>query len=151
MASYDVSHLFTNVPLTETINIILDELFTSPSATFLGLTRTLFRSFLELAVTNSFFEFNGRLYRQVEGLGLGLPAASTSANIFISYHRKKFLNSCPTNFTPVFYRRYVDDTFVLFRNEQHAQLFFDHINSHHQSLKFNMEIEQNNLLLFLDV
>ena len=55
MASYGVSNLFTNVPLTETINIILDELlFTSPSATFLGLTRTLFKTFLELVVTNSF-------------------------------------------------------------------------------------------------
>ena len=152
MASYDVSNLFTNVPLTETINIILDELFTSPSSTFLGLTRNLFRTFLELAVTNSFFFlFNGRLYKQVEGLGMGLPAAPTFSNIFMSYHEKKILNSCPTAFAPVFYRRYVDDTFVLFRNKQHAQLFFDHINSHHQSLKFTMEIEQNNRLPFLDV
>ena len=89
MASYDVSNLFTNVPLTETINIILDELFTSPSSTFLGLTRNIFRTFLELAVTNSFFLFNGRLYKQVEGLGMGLPAAPTFANIFMSYHEKK--------------------------------------------------------------
>ena len=74
MASYEVSNLFTNVPLIETINIILDELFTSPSATFLGLTRNLFITFLKLAVTNSFFLFNGRLHRQVEGLGMGLPA-----------------------------------------------------------------------------
>ena len=84
MASYDVSNLFTNVPLTETINIILDKLFTSPSATFLGLTKNLCRTFLELAVTNSFFLFNVRLYRQVEGLGMGLPAAPTFANIFMS-------------------------------------------------------------------
>ena len=88
MASYAVSNLFTNVTLAETINIILDE-FTSPSATFLGLTRNLFRTFLELAVTNSFFLFNGRLYRQVEGLGMGLPAAPTFGNIFMSYHEKK--------------------------------------------------------------
>ena len=102
MASYDVSNLFTNVPLTETINIILDELFTSPSSTFLGLTRNVFRTFLELAVTNSFFLFNGRLYKQVEGLGMGLPAAPTFANIFMSNHEKIFLNSCPTAFCPCF-------------------------------------------------
>ena len=84
MASYDVSNLFTNVPLSETINITLDELFTSPSAAILGLTRNLSKKFPKLAVTNSFFLFNGRLYGQVEGLGMGLPAAPTFANIFLS-------------------------------------------------------------------
>ena len=54
MASFDIESLFTNVPLQETIDICLDNLFIQPSTTILGLSRKLFRSLLELAVMNSF-------------------------------------------------------------------------------------------------
>ena len=50
-----------------------------------------------------------------------------------------------------FYRRYVDDTFCLFNNEHEALLFFEFLNSHHDSIKFTMEKEANYTLAFLDV
>ena len=34
MTSFDVSNLYTNIPLMETINIILDSLFTNVADTF---------------------------------------------------------------------------------------------------------------------
>ena len=39
----------------------------------LGLAKDFFRTLLELSVLNSFFIFNGNFYRQIEGLGMGLP------------------------------------------------------------------------------
>ena len=64
MASFDVENLFTNVPLNETINIILDQLFTLPNSTVIGLTKALFKNLLELSVLNSFFIFNDKLFKQ---------------------------------------------------------------------------------------
>ena len=57
----------------------------------------------------------------------------------------------PTNFKPVFYRRYVDDTFVLFTDKSHAVQFLNYINPQHDNINFTMETAINNSLSSLDV
>ena len=64
---------------------------------------------------------------------------------------KRYLNDCPTQFKPVLYRRYVDDTFCLFNRRDDVDRFLQHINSFHPDIKFTFEIEENNTLPFLDV
>ena len=150
MASFDVENLFTNIPLQETIQIIVQQLFSSPVSTIMGLTRDLFTQLLDLAVTNSFFMFNNKFYSQVDGLGMGLPLGPTFANIFLSFHEKSWLEDCPSDFKPVFYRRYVDDCFILFSSSDHAPKFLDYLNSKHQNMKFTSELEQNGKISFLD-
>ena len=54
-------------------------------------------------------------------------------------------------FKPVFYERYVDDIFVLFRKEEQLQLFPNYFNSCHENIKFTSEKESNNKLSFLDI
>ena len=51
----------------------------------------------------------------------------------------------------LFYRRYVDDIFCVFDNENDAKLFFDFINSQHPNIKLTIEKETNKVLAFLDV
>ena len=150
MASFDVDSLFTNVPLRETINICLQALFVNPTDTVCGLTKKFFTTLLELSVLNSFFIFNNQLYKQVEGLGMGLPLGPTFANIFMCYHEQIWLRDCPDSFRPVFYRRYVDDTFLLFEHSSHAPLFLEYLNNKHNSIRFTMETEINGKLPFLD-
>ena len=82
---------------------------------------------------------------------MGLPLGPTLANIFMCNFESLWLSSCPPEFKPVVYRRYVDDTFVLFRHPSHAPLFLDYINSKHANIHFTMEKEQNFILPFLDV
>ena len=82
MASFDIENLYTNIPLVETIDIILDKLFTSPCSVVLGLPRSMFKALLELSVMHSFFLFNGKFYKQTDGLGMGQPLSPTFANIF---------------------------------------------------------------------
>ena len=151
MASFDVESLFTNIPLQETIDIILKYLFTSDNNTVIGLSQKYFRELLQHSVLNSFFIFDNVLYKQTEGLGMGLPLGPTFANIFMCYHESKWLNDCPVDFRPVFYQRYIDDTFLLFNDKHHASLFLNYLNCKHQNIKFTMEAEANNELPFLDV
>ena len=61
------------------------------------------------------------------------------------------LDDCPLRFHPLFYSRYVDDTFVLFKGEYEADLFLDYVNTLHPNMKFTIEKEENNCLSFLDV
>ena len=62
-----------------------------------------------------------------------------------------FIEQCPDSFKPVFYKRYVDDTFVLFKHHSHAELFLNFINEFHPNIQFSMDIESNNQLSFLDL
>ena len=150
MASFDIENLFTNVPLGETISIILNLLFTENISHFLGMTKSLFQTFLELSVLNSSFIFNGSLYKQVDGLGMGLPLGPTFANIFMCFQEKLWLDACPVDYKPIFYRRYMDDSFLLFRDQTHSLLFLNFLNSKHPNIKFTSESEINNKLTFLD-
>ena len=55
-----------------------------------------------------------------------------------------------SDYCPEFYRRYVDDTFCLFRSREDVQRFHDFINTLHPSIKFDIEEEHDNKLGFLD-
>ena len=151
MVSYDVCSLFTNVPLFETIDIIINRLFPTPTTLFNGFDARSFRKLLELAVIDTHFIFNKKIYKQIDGMAMGSPLGPTFANIFMCHLEKLFLEQCPVSFKPVFYKRYVDDTFLLFKDKQHANLFLDFINSSHPNIKFTMDLESDDQLSFLDI
>ena len=150
MVSYDVESLFTNIPLKETINICTSQLFENVNI-FAGLTKDNFKRLLELSVTNSFFIFDNKFYVQNEGLGMGLPLGPTFANIFMCFHEKNWLLECPSDFKSLFYRRYVDDCFALFKNKDQADKFLNYLNRKHNNIKFTIEYETNKQLSFLDI
>ena len=62
-----------------------------------------------------------------------------------------YLYECASEFKPVLYRRYVDDTFCLFRSRSYVEKFLDHINSYHPNIKFTVKLEMDDTLPFLDV
>ena len=69
------------------------------------------------------------------------------------YHtmKKNWLNSCPQGFKPVFYRRYVDDIFVLFKPNDYLKYFQEFLNSCHFNMSFSMEAERQSTFSFLDI
>ena len=54
---------------------------------------------------------------------MGSPLGLTLASVFLCYHEKIWLQNWPSQFKPVIYRRYVDDTFLLFRSKHHIEKF----------------------------
>ena len=52
---------------------------------------------------------------------MGLPLGPTFANIFMAFMETKWLDDCPLEFKPVYYRRYVDDSFLLFNDISHVE------------------------------
>ena len=69
----------------------------------------------------------------------------------MSFWEEIWLTDCPPEFKPLLYRRYVDDTFVIFNDPGHVNLFLDFLNSRHPNIKFTCENEVNGMLPFLDV
>ena len=63
----------------------------------------------------------------------------------------KWLQQCPNEFRPVFYRRYVNDIFVLFESAEDLSNFHAYFNTCHPNMSFSFEQEKNDTLSFLDV
>ena len=151
MASFDVESLFTNVPVQETVDIILELCFPLADSIFHGYDRKTFKKVLDLCTKDNIFLFNELAYKQIDGAPMGACCSPTLANIFLSYYEKRWLDDCPSEFKPVLYRRYVDDCFLLFRKNDHISKFHDYFNSQYANIKFTIEIEQDNSLPYLDV
>ena len=154
MASFDVFSLFTNIPLDETITIITDTLFSETDTLRYddcSFTNIQFKKLLELAVKENHFIFNDQLYDQIDGVAMGSPLGPTLANVFMCALEQNFLTNCPSEFQPILYRRYVDDTYCIFENINQDERFLEYLNSQHPNIKFTHEVEENNSLAFLDV
>ena len=150
MASFDIKSLFTNIPLDETIDIIVNKCFSNASR-FHGLTLQQFTNLLTMTVKNCHFLFDGKLYHQKDGVAMGSPLGPLFANIFLSFHERSWLADCPHIFKPMFYRRYVDDCFLIFQSSEQVVPFLDYLNSKHPNIQFTHELENNGSLSFLDI
>ena len=149
MCSFDIESLFTNVPLHETTDLIVNNTSTAQLESF-GLNKKVFPKLLDIAAHHSVFSFEGSLYTQVDGVSMGSPIGPSYANSFLCHHETTWLNDCPISFKPIFYKRYIDDTFLIFEHQSHFQLFLDYLNSRHPSIKFTCEVEEEGKLSFLD-
>ena len=60
------------------------------------------------------------------------------------------MENCPAHFRPIVYRRFADDTFLLFRKKNHVEKFKNYLNKQYKNIKFTSKIEENGSLSFLD-
>jgi hypothetical protein len=74
--------------------------------------------------------FDGQYFEQIDGVAMGSPLGPTLANIFFGYNEQKWLAECPADFKPLYYQRYVDDIFLLFKNMECLQKFKQYMNIH---------------------
>ena len=95
IVSYNVESLFTNIPLDETINIILSQLFPTNSTIYNGFSRSAFKEHLEVAVFDCHFLFNKKLYKQIDGCAMGSPLGPVLANIFMCSLETQFFRLMP--------------------------------------------------------
>ena len=116
-----------------------------------NINRIDFEKLLRAALQSNFFNFKGKIYRQIDGVTMGSPAGPTLASAFLCFHEQIWLNECRDEFKPAYYRRCVDDIFVLFRSPDHLEKFKNYLNSKHRNIRFTCEKEHSNSMPFLDV
>ena len=151
MCSFDVKNLFTMIPVDETIEIVLLKYFPNSDTIYKGFDRALFKKVLDNCAKNNLVLFNNKSYFQIDGAPMGGCISPTLAEIFLDHHERRWLEDCPVNFKPMFYRRYVDDCFLLFQTESAADSFLSYLNGKHPSIEFTCEKEVDNMLSFLDI
>ena len=82
---------------------------------------------------------------------MGSPLGRALANAFLYHHERKCLRECPVSYAPIFYKRYVDDIFVLLKSENHVNNLLFSLNCKHPNIRFSCEIEKDRSLASLDI
>ncbi|CAF3249837.1 unnamed protein product [Rotaria sp. Silwood2] len=151
IVSFDVVNLYTNIPVDATINIILKELYEDRPVPPI-IERNDLKELLTFAIKKSHFLFDGKIYDQIDGVSMGSPLAPLLAQIFFQEFEKKNL-SLFENLGILYWKRYVDDTFVLLNPKFSTEKVCAELSKLHPSVKFTSQEEDavTHKLPFLNV
>ena len=92
----------------------------------------------QFATFETHFYFNGEIYDQVDGVAIGSPLALVLANLCIGHHDQHWLMQKEA-LSVLFYKRYVDDIFCIFKTSEQGDKFLDFLNTRHKNIKFTTE------------
>jgi Reverse transcriptase (RNA-dependent DNA polymerase) len=160
MVSFDVKSLFTNVPLTYTIDLILDRMYPTCEAICPPRPKTRqckdcrrrnnFSVLLRAATSDIQFIFESKTFVQHNGVAMGAPLAPVIADICMA-HMETSLMEQLEQIGVCEWHRYVDDTVVLLEPDTNIEDVLHVLNEFQPSIKFTHEPEKDNTIAFLDV
>ena len=148
LVSFDVSVLFTSIPVPVALQVINSKI--SICINFTNVCKTLtvkFIKLLEFTLTNCIFCFNKKFYKQLQGAAMGSPVSPVIANIYMGYFESLTILSSSTLIKWWF--RYVDDVHSATSKDQVNKLQ-EHLNSIDPHIKFTIELPETDGLPFLD-
>ena len=149
ITSYDVTALFTSIPIPSTLGIIRSKL--EQDADLSNRTSMSADNIIELlsfCLNNTYFVFQEEFFEQTRGAAMGSPISPKMANIFMEAFENKAIETALH--PPRLWKRYVDDTFVL-QDQAHKEEFLQHLNSVDPSIKFTVEeAKEDGSIPFLD-
>lgn len=126
--------LFTNVSINETLDLLR----------YKHKLPNHIHSLTAHCLSNTYFLFNGKRYRQTTRASMGSPLSLVFADIFMANLEFKALQS--TQLKSKLWVRYVDDTFVVWPHRRNnLNLFLAHLNTQNL-IKFTVEAEHDHLL-----
>ena len=79
------------------------------------------------------------------------PLGPALANIFMCSFGNKWLKDCPYDLKPAFYRRYVDDIFILLSSLNHAEKLKKYLSFKQSNINLSLEKGNNGRLAFSDI
>ncbi len=153
---YDVTSLFTRVPILETLQIVenrlqeLRNLPDDPISDVTSLSNAGIMRLLNHVLGQCYFVWESTLYKQSSGLPMGGRLSPILANLFLEHLEHEVL--CSSVKVPRIFFRYVDDVFLVWdaSNGSH-KIFLDKLNTQHPEIQLTDELEQERSLPFLDI
>ena len=148
--SFDVTSLFTKVPIAEALELIGRQLEEQEAeernTTLCSLNQETATPVPDIHI----LMWSNRFYQQKEGAAIGNPLSPVVANIYMEHFEALAIESA--RLKPATWLCNVDDTFVVW-NEGRDKLqdFLEHLNTIRPSIQFTMELKEDGKLPFLDV
>ena len=139
--SYDVESLFTSIPVRETIDFILSEIYDRKVIPPFCKKRLHFKRLLERLTGECKFSVNGVLVRQKDGCPIGGSMSGDFADIFM----KKLERDVVIPRNPILYGRYVDDTYNR-RKKNVPDELFKALNSYNPNIRCTIVVNPPHFL-----
>jgi hypothetical protein len=116
MCSFDITNMYTNIPLNSVINIIRDALAQDnhPHAVIREIDR-INNTILE----QNYFQHNNQFFKQKEGLAMGAPSSPIFSEIFLQFLEHNVILKILSDHKIVSYYRYVDDILIIYNHNHH--------------------------------
>ena len=151
LASLDVESLFTNVPVIETIEIIINRAYNQETLSPPAIPKTSLEQLLLICTTETpFQDTNGDMYIQVDGVSMGSPLVPLFANFYMAELENNIIPFLKPEESHLVYCRYVDDIFLIVNKKSTINLLKTKFEEA-SVLQLTYEIEKHNELTFLDV
>ena len=136
--SYNVESFFTIIPLKETIDFILEQIYVHNKLPIIR-NKSIFRRLLEKITTETLFQRNSNFFKQTDRCGMGGLLSVTLSDIWMV---KMEINIVIPH-RPIFYERYVD-VIINHRKNHEEDLLFMQLNNYHPKIKLTIEINPPN-------
>ncbi len=156
LLSYDVSSLFTRVPVNQTLQIVesrlaeMSLLENNPIRTVTSMSNSAIMHLLQYSLDDCYFSWEKGLYKQRSGLPMGGRLSPILANIFMESLEYTVL--CTALNIPKLFCRYVDDIFLIWDKEKGNHLqFLQLLNDQHLAINLTHEEEVDRQIPFLDL
>ena len=144
--SFDVSSLFMNVPLHETIDILCNLI--SITNCDVGLPVNFLRDLLILCTENLQFKVENEYFRQIDGIAMGCPLGPFLADIFMSSVENKLSHKLSKL---LLYCRYVDNILLISHSATEFESLLAEFNNSNRNIILTCEKEVNDSIAFSDI
>jgi hypothetical protein len=125
----DVKSLYPSIPIDFGVKAVR---YVLESLQFKVMEIPLIIDLLKLTLENNYLEFDGQVYHQLTGTAMGTPVAVCYANIVLNYLERPCLD-----LNPKFYKRFVDDLFVIVDNKIQGQSIISLFDSQCETIKLD--------------
>ena len=146
MICFDVSSIFTIIPLDYTIDLTLKQIYGDKEID-IRISRKDMKNLLSLCTKNVHVTFGNNIYQQKDGVAMGSPLGPVLAGIFMVHLERTFMPELE-NFIKR-WKRFVDNTITYIKPDFITNVI-DTLNKFHQNIKFTYEVEHNGKISFLD-
>jgi len=107
---------------------------------------------LKIIIEQNYFQYNNQYFKPEKGITMRSPISGTLAEIYLQLLEEKYIKHWIENQNIVYYKRYVDDIFIIFDiGRINENIIKDNKNSIDEHLEFKITEETNNSINYLDM
>ena len=130
-----------------TINIILNRIYNRKEITT-DISRLEIKELFYFCAEDVNFSFDNKIYIKNNGIALGSPFGPILANILMADFERSVMPSLASRLNS--WRRYINGT-IYFTKADLIEYVLSKLNSFHKIIQFNVEVEREARISFLDV
>ena len=131
----DIESLYPNIPIDRGLEMFRESIvfYNNKHKRLQAVEINFIVDVTHFVLTNNYFSFGDVVYQQINGTAMGTPLAVVFACFVVDFIEREVLTE--TMITPLLFRRYIDDFFIVTKSVSDATRFMEAFNRHTPSIR----------------